>query len=95
MVSRSVALFDRIRGWPYCLSGGHGLVNFTHHAFTKTAGDGTRGACWHFGGSVHLAKVEVSTVDERLTRQLFTVTIQFRILVSLNSTSTALPKLNA
>src|SRR6218665_613371 len=29
MVSRSVALFDRIRGWPYCLSGGHGLVNFT------------------------------------------------------------------
>jgi len=21
--------FDRIRGWPYCLLGGHGLVNFT------------------------------------------------------------------
>ena|SRR6218665_2271510 len=29
MVSRSDALFDCIRGWPYCLSGGHGLVNFT------------------------------------------------------------------
>jgi len=32
MVSRSVALFDRIRGWPYCFSGGHGLVNFTKHS---------------------------------------------------------------
>src|SRR6218665_1023383 len=25
--------FDRIRGWPYCLSGGHGLVNFTDRCY--------------------------------------------------------------
>src|SRR6218665_326822 len=35
MVSRSDALFDRIRGWPYCLSGGHGLVNFTALSYLR------------------------------------------------------------
>ena len=36
MVYRRVALFDRIRGWPYCLSGGHGLVNFTASFSSET-----------------------------------------------------------
>jgi len=29
LIARSCALFERIRGRPYCLHGGHGLFNIT------------------------------------------------------------------
>src|SRR6218665_1033983 len=29
LVTKTCALFEHIRGWPYCLQGGHGSLKFT------------------------------------------------------------------